>query len=50
MNTTTRRRFLQSPAAVAGTSLIATNAHAGGKDVLKVGLIGFGKGEFSPHS
>src|ERR1022692_1201733 len=38
---TTRRHFLQTTAAAA-TSMIATNAHAQGNDVLKVGLIGCG--------
>src|SRR3982074_320325 len=43
MEPTTRRSFLQSTAAVAATSLIATNAHAqGGSDTLKIGLIGCG--------
>src|SRR4029077_9495692 len=42
MNTASRRAFLQSSAAVAATSLIATNAHAQGNDELKVGLIGCG--------
>src|SRR5437660_4933088 len=41
LNITNRRHFLQS-AAVAATSLIATNAHAQGSDILKVGLIGCG--------
>src|SRR5258708_15493180 len=42
MNGATRRRFLQTYAAVAATSLIAHNAHAQGNDELKVGLIGCG--------
>ena len=41
-----RREFLRSSAAVTGTSLaglaLARSAHAGGEDVLKVGLIGCG--------
>src|SRR3954462_7686066 len=41
--TTTRRRFLQSTAALAATSVVAANAHAQqGTDELKVGLIGCG--------
>ena len=42
MEPTTRRTFLQNSAAVAATSLIASNAHAQGNDELKVGLIGCG--------
>lgn len=39
----TRRTFLKSTAALAATSLVASNAHAqGGTDELKVGLIGCG--------
>ena len=36
----TRRRFLQTSAAT--TLAVAANAHAGGSDILKVGLIGCG--------
>src|SRR5947208_3039436 len=39
---TTRRTFLQSSAALAATSFLASNAHAQGGDLLKVGLIGCG--------
>jgi len=42
MESTTRRTFLKTTAAVAATSLIARNAHAQGGDELKVGLIGCG--------
>src|SRR5438552_2450517 len=44
MNTTTRRNFLQSTAALAATTLIAQNAHAQERNdaELKVGLIGCG--------
>jgi predicted dehydrogenase len=38
----TRRQFLQTTAALAATSAIASNAHAQGNDELKVGLIGCG--------
>src|SRR5947209_20379712 len=41
-NSTTRRTFLQSAAAVAATSLVVGNAHAQGNDLIKVGLIGCG--------
>jgi predicted dehydrogenase len=40
--TSSRRTFLQSTAALAATSAIASNAHAQGNDELKVGLIGCG--------
>jgi len=40
--TTSRRRFLQSTAALAATATIASNAHSQGNDELKVGLIGCG--------
>src|SRR5437764_151645 len=39
----TRRHFLQTSAALAAASLsVGQNAHAGGRDLLKVGLIGCG--------
>jgi predicted dehydrogenase len=38
----TRRDFLISAAAVAGTAALAPHLHAGGGDVLRVGLIGCG--------
>jgi predicted dehydrogenase len=41
-NSPSRRAFLQTAAALAATSAIASNAHAQGNDELKVGLIGCG--------
>src|SRR5947209_14177509 len=38
----TRRDFLQTSAALAATSLLASNVHAQGSDELKIGLIGCG--------
>jgi len=42
MQTSTRRHFLQSSAALAASLGVAANAHAAGNDLLKVGLIGCG--------
>jgi predicted dehydrogenase len=39
---TPRRQFLKSSAALAASLSVAANAHAGGNDLLKIGLVGCG--------
>src|SRR5437870_2413526 len=42
MTDSTRREFLQTTAVAAGAAVLASGVHAGGSDVIRIGLIGCG--------